>query len=84
MVFSAGKFGKGMAGNDDKYGVALLKMPSANAYATLAHNRLVRECKANPEACNPNATDQMEALAKESANQLDEANGRKLPPQMQW
>ena len=80
-VRSAGKFGKGMAGNDDKYGGRSVEDAfSANAYATLAHNRLVRECKANPEACNPNAIDQMECLAKESANQLDEANGREVKP----
>ena len=81
---TAGEFGKGMAGNDDKYGGRSLEDAfSANAYAALRHNALERQCKENPEACNTHAKDQMECLAKESENQLKEANGRPtklLPP----
>ena len=78
---TAGEFGKGMAGNDDKYGGRSLEdAVSANAYGTVRYNALQRQCKENPEACNTNAKDQMECLAKEAENQLNEANDRPTKP----
>ena len=78
---TAGEFGKGMAGNDDKYGGRSLEdAVSANAFAAGRYNSLGRKCKENPEACNTHAKDQMECLAKDAKNQLEEANGRPTKP----
>ncbi len=78
---SAGDFGKGMAGNDDKYGGRSLEDAfSGNAYAVVRLNHLVRQCNKDPEACNENAKDQMECLAIDTSNQLNEANDRPTKP----
>jgi len=78
---SAGKFGKGMAGNEDKYGGRSLEDAfSGNGYAVANYNALDRKCEENPEACNTHAKDQMECLAKDTENQLNEANGRPTKP----